>query len=1309
MSAATKESDRRRYRRYGIELDAILLIEGSSSIPCSILDFCAGGLFLDVKQSNKNFSSLQNKNVKIKFSVSEHQGNINFLLNAQIRRVTANGVGIAFEKTNISVVNALKNETNIDSDADASDHSTSSPNPANTQSLERSFKKLLGKTLPLLLKGFFRCVNEELMAASDKAASNTDGTAYFEAISKLKTSRKIIASEFCNAVLGGIYHMDEARIEQIPEGNGDGYSLSLVDKVEFEDWLNLSSIIRKTENQFKGQLDELENKLSHVTGIPLDSISNPISPAKICDSFRIAIEDADDNNNVKQTLYNAFEIVLSSQLPIIYKQFDAVLVSHGAPGTISHSTIKRSHSSAINKQEPSKDESIHSNQQTDEVEQAVEQNPQQPQIADTQTALTSHLSELLAEQHQAQSVTQTADNLLNLLRQTNGISPDNGGSQQESIDTNLPEYSSGEILAAITQLQGNESGNSKLHENTIALQQQLLETLTRVNSDSKRLAEDDKNSLEVSGRLFDALSADLTLSPGTKSHLEDIHLPLLALALQDSEFLNSETHPARSVLNQLASLEGAVNGNAIINNKSIDQTVEELIAKITQNSINDPNIFAQVDQQLREITLPVTKSKELNIQRVIEVCEGKQKIEAAKQTSQKSIDQRIAGKRIPKIVESLLSAGWQHLLFLTELREGKNSVAGQKYLTVIDKLLNWLSDQESLSDRDNTEIQGVISFIDNQLSLVCSNTFLQSKVIDEITATLLGLGMPRIRNPIEWIDIEPIEKTEAKLDDVIEDYWTNQVDQLRIGDWLMFSLAEEGLEPLKLVWIGDSPNIFVFTNRKGQNKKELDRNDLAEQIRSGATTKIENQDVPLMDRATNSMLQSIHEKLMHGATHDPITTLINRKEFVKRLNYEFSRLNGSRHMLCYLEIQDFRVITNSCGLSAGDALLEKITALMQGLLGSEEILARLGDKSFGVLFKHCSSDGGQEIAKRIRDLINHSHFEWGDKSYSVGISQGLVPFSEAEKDVDILMQRADLACMSAKDSGHNRIQIYNDADENLKTQNDIHDWAGRIDTLFSENRLFVRCQMIAPIDPEKNDHSHYEILLGVLDGEGKVIPPDNFIPAAERFQRMPEIDRWIVQNVFNWIEENSGEFEQMGGFSINLSGQSLNSQEFLDFLDERLTSSAVPPEKITFEITETVAANNLDFVQKFIKQIKRFGCKFSLDDFGTGYSSYAYLKSLNVDYLKIDGTFVKDLATSETDVAMVKSMNEIGHSLGMETIAEYVEDNEILEVLRKIGVDYAQGWGIHKPEPLKELLETKPHKDSPVVPAEDAITQSFSI
>jgi len=288
-------------------------------------------------------------------------------------------------------------------------------------------------------------------------------------------------------------------------------------------------------------------------------------------------------------------------------------------------------------------------------------------------------------------------------------------------------------------------------------------------------------------------------------------------------------------------------------------------------------------------------------------------------------------------------------------------------------------------------------------------------------------------------------------------------------------------------------------------------------------------------------------------------------------------------------------------------------------------------------------------------------------------------------DAQQLLQQADSASISAERSSQNRILLFSDENESLTRQTALYKWIGHIDNLFLQNRLFIRCQMIAPIEQDNHDHLHYEILLGIKDETGSIVPPDQFIPAVERCKRMPEIDQWIIDNVFSWIENNRDYFDSMDGFSINLSGQSINSEAFLEYLKASLESKNVQADKLTFEITETVASENLVFTKRFIKTIKQFGCKFSLDDFGSGYSSYAYLKNLNVDYLKIDGAFVKDIVNNKADMAIVKSMNEIAHSLNLKTIAEYVENDEIRDVLRQIGVDYAQGYGIQKPIPLTEL------------------------
>jgi EAL domain-containing protein (putative c-di-GMP-specific phosphodiesterase class I) len=315
-------------------------------------------------------------------------------------------------------------------------------------------------------------------------------------------------------------------------------------------------------------------------------------------------------------------------------------------------------------------------------------------------------------------------------------------------------------------------------------------------------------------------------------------------------------------------------------------------------------------------------------------------------------------------------------------------------------------------------------------------------------------------------------------------------------------------------------------------------------------------------------------------------------------------------------------------------------------------------------------------------------FKWEQWSFPLAFHFGLVVCPAGETDSQLLLKNADSACMAAKNKGVNLIQRYEDDDKSLETQKRLLTWAGKIDQVINGDRLFVRCQKIAPIFPERDSHSHYEILLGILDEAGNVMPPFEFITAAEHWGRISEIDRWQVKSVLNWIRQNRTRFTKIEGFSINLSGQSINSEEFLAFLHEEFSDYNLPVEKITFEITETAALGEFNQTEKFIRQIKRYGCKFSLDDFGSGYSSYAYLKNLQVDYLKIDGSFVKDLVSNTNDQAMVKSMNEVGHSLGMKTIAEYVENDEILQILRDIGVDYAQGYGIAKPCRIEDLSET---------------------
>ena len=429
----------------------------------------------------------------------------------------------------------------------------------------------------------------------------------------------------------------------------------------------------------------------------------------------------------------------------------------------------------------------------------------------------------------------------------------------------------------------------------------------------------------------------------------------------------------------------------------------------------------------------------------------------------------------------------------------------------------------------------------------------------------------------------------------------------------------------------------------------------------------------------------LSEQLSYQASHDTLTGLVNRREFERRAERLLSgtQQNKAEHALCYLDLDQFKIVNDTCGHTAGDEMLRQISMVLQHEVRQRDTLARLGGDEFGVLMEHCPLEHAHRVATTLQQAVQDFHFSWEGQSFRVGVSIGLVAITEAMPDLSELMKQADAACYMAKDMGRNRIHVYHPEDVGLAQRHGEMQWVTRIYKAMEEDRLRLYAQAIVPLDNRAN--THYELLIR-MEEDGQIIPPGAFLPAAERYNLISKIDRWVVQKAFTLLIENPVFQKQVSFISINMSGQSLADESFLDFVITQLQDSKVKGEKICFEVTETAAIANLTTAINFISSLKKLGCRFALDDFGCGLSSFAYLKNLPVDYLKIDGIFVKDIVDDPIDHAMVKSINEIGQVMGMETIAEFVENDEIKNMLREIGVNYAQGYGIGKPMPFDELL-----------------------
>jgi diguanylate cyclase (GGDEF)-like protein/PAS domain S-box-containing protein len=455
------------------------------------------------------------------------------------------------------------------------------------------------------------------------------------------------------------------------------------------------------------------------------------------------------------------------------------------------------------------------------------------------------------------------------------------------------------------------------------------------------------------------------------------------------------------------------------------------------------------------------------------------------------------------------------------------------------------------------------------------------------------------------------------------------------------------------------------------------------------------------------------EQLTFLEQRDVLTGLLNRKQLEERLSTLLADAEDEqsvRHVLCYIDVDQFKLINDTCGHQAGDELLKQLAILIGARLEGAATIARLGGDEFGALFADRSAQDTLGVCEGLLQTVRNFLFTWRDRSFDVAVSIGLVEFGPNGDSASSILSKADVACQMAKTHGRDRIHIYSHTDVELVRHHGDMRLVSTISQALSEGRFHLYAQPITPIGVGGGKHRHFEVLVRMVNESGEAVIPDRFIPAAERYILMPAVDRWIINRLFSLQAANLREWQKIAPqsflFAVNLSGTSITDEGFLRYLKRQFVDWNVPPETICFEITETAAVRNLERARGFMQELGALGCPFALDDFGTGLSSYSYLKELPVTYLKIDGSFVRSMTEDPVNYALVDSINQIGHVLGLKTIAEWAEDRSALNQLRALNVDFAQGFGVGQAIPVCDLTLTL--ATAPSLPPEHANDPSLA-
>ncbi len=1298
--------ERRRELRTPVQQDALVKWRTGKSWVCTIRDFCSAGMFIrgDAFALRRSLGDVEDAGLlEIHFTASDTSGrDRHFQLVGKVVRRLEDAIGVHFPNgIDQEILAALTRRamavSSTQPDSRAETRIPTEPDqtidPGKGRKLAIACSKAADAAIGKLADEFFALFDEELDGCERRASSMVERESFGMAKRLLPKAGKEVRSRFVNWIVellrdqkapaapGMADVQKPAAFEPVAATTGKGLrfggtsNLALVEKEEFEQWLVVAETVSYIEQELQDEMLVLRSWLGRIQPAWQNKDANPVCPSVVARSLKQALMPLQLREEVIRVAFGCFARIAQSRLGAFYDK----LIS-----SLEKTALFPSIESVVNEQLR---QHVPSGGNRSGVSRepggAASQRRNNDDVPAPQDA------------HRSDAATSSVGRILQMGR----------GTHPAGVTAGQPVAEVDSVLSLLASLQ-NKMAVSGEQLGELDLKTLLVQQLSKARGVPVRLPAGTEASLDVVDFFVESVQEDELLSRSLRNLVRRLEITLgkEVLRSQNSRSNGLLPHPALQILNQLEGVDGGDNEQQENQSVAGDQ-VATILTRLMNEWDGNTRAFEEAVQQMTPLVDRQKKIYARNVERVISACEGRSRLRRARQVVLRRLVELLDNHDIPSVLMQIINPSWRNLLVNTALRHGTRSIEWKQQLQLLQRLVHRLdpltrdkyvnsADDGSMEVLLRSLADGIVSMgagqdpgLLDRLRLIMAG--------DHQLDTLVRIEPGQLAQLFGWQDsAQSHDPMPPGRNDRERSRWLDSLRRARVlqaGTSVKFVEMDKSPQIAILAWVDSPGEQFVFVNRRGLQSHALSLGELTDGLHSGAISILDGYDASLVDRVSDRMVHRAHTRVTADTQQDELTRLANRKAHERSVEkaLDLARQSDSTHCVLQIDLDRFRMFNAACGFEAGDQLLKRIARLIEeSVEGQDASIARIGADEFGMVLLDTDPLQGMQLADTINSAIRETTMSWQGHPSGVTATIGVLGIDRSTESTRYVLNNLAAVCRLGKELGGDRSCSFTEDEESLMAEHEVMQLASQIERYLADGRVHLNVQQIAPADGNVGLLPHHEVLITFADDDGHAGSPVKFIEAAERHSKMPLVDRFVVAGVLDWMGKHPEALDGTAGFSINLSGQSMIQEDFLGFVLDLFENSGASPQKVCFEITETAAIGNMFRATEFMQKFKVMGCRFSLDDFGSGMSSYGYLRKLPVDYLKIDGSFVKNMATDEGDRAVVRSINEIGHFLGKKTVAEYVHDDATRQLACEIGVDYLQGWVIEKPKPIDRLLDT---------------------